>query len=46
MPLNISDKGNGCGEVGRAEASSTKDPRFESSHQRLYLLSTVPQRRK
>ena len=31
--------GGGCGSVGRAVVSNTRDPRFESSH-RYYLLST------
>ena len=32
---------NGCGSVGRAVASNTRGPRFESSHQQiLFLLST------
>ena len=27
--------GSGCGSVGRAVASDTRDPRFESSHQQI-----------
>ena len=39
--------GSGCGAVGRAVASDTRGPRFESSHrQNLYVLSTVLKRRK
>ena len=41
-------KGSGCGSVGRAVASDTRDPRFESSHWQKFiyilnicLLSTV-----
>ena len=30
-----------CLAVGRAVASDTRDPRFESSHRKFYLLSTV-----
>ena len=34
--------GCGCGAVGIAVASDTRDPQFESSHPRYYsLLSTV-----
>ena len=37
--------GSGCGAVGRAVASNTKGPGFESSHRQLllniYLLLTV-----
>ena len=40
--------GSGCGSVGRAVASDTRGPRFESSHQQKFisilnisLLSTV-----
>ena len=39
--------GSGCGAVGRAVASETRGPRFESSHrQNLYVLSTVLKRQK
>ena len=32
--------GSGCGSVGRAVASNTRGPRFESSHrQKIYLYS-------
>ena len=41
-------EGNGCGSVGRAVASDTRGPRFESSHRQKFiytlnicLLSTV-----
>ena len=41
-------RGSGCGSVGRAVASDTRGPRFESSHQQKFinilnicLLSTV-----
>ena len=38
-------KGSGCGAVGRAVASNTRGPGFESSHRQLllniYLLLTV-----
>ena len=37
--------GSGCGSVGRAVASDTRGPRFESSHRQnllnICLLSTV-----
>ena len=39
--VNYADKGSGCGAVGRAVASDTRDPQFESSHWQLYRLSTV-----
>ena len=29
--------GSGCGSVGRAVASDTRDPRFESSHRQIYI---------
>ena len=40
--LVTSDQGSGCGSVGRAVASDTKGPRFESSHRQkfLYFYST------
>ena len=42
--------GSGCGSVGRAVASNTRGPWFESSHWKnllnIYLLSTVLKRRK
>ena len=42
--------GSGCGSVGRAVASDTRGPRFESSHRQnllnICLLSTVLKRRK
>ena len=39
--------GSGCGSVGRAVASDTRGPRFESSHrQNLFVTSTVLKRRK
>ena len=38
-------RGSGCGSVGRAVASNTRGPRFESRHgqilKSIYLLSTV-----
>ena len=41
------DLGSGCGAVGRAVASDTRGPQFESSHwQNLYALSTVLKRQK
>ena len=43
-----SNLGSGCGSVGRAVASDTRGPRFESSHRQkiiyilnICLLSTV-----
>ena len=34
--------GSGCGgALGRAIASYTRDPQFESSHRQIHLLSTV-----
>ena len=44
--------GSGCGSVGRAVASNTRGPRFESSHRQkinielLYTVSFVLKRRK
>ena len=39
--------GTGCGAVGRAVASNTRDPQFKFSHlQNLYVLSSVLKRRK
>ena len=35
--LKVAQKGSGCGSVGRAVASDTRDPRFESSHQRNFI---------
>ena len=35
---NKSKMGSGCGNVGRAVTSITKDPGFESSHrQKIYI---------
>ena len=33
--------GSGCGTVGRAVASDSRDPRFESTHLQFLLLSNV-----
>ena len=30
--------GSGCGSVGRAIASNTRGPQFESRHQKIYLF--------
>ena len=30
-------KGSGCGTVGRAVATDTRDPRFESQHQQKFI---------
>ena len=30
-------KGSGCGSVGRAVASDTRDPRFESIHRQKFI---------
>ena len=39
--------GSGCGSVGKAVASDTRDPRFESSHwQNLYVLPNCIEKRK
>ena len=45
--------GSGCGSVGRAVASNTRGPRFESSHQQkfihiehLFTVNRVLKRRK
>ena len=45
--------GSGCGSVGRAVASNTRDPRFKSSHgqkfiyiEHLFTLNCVLKRRK
>ena len=35
---------SGCGAVGRARASDTRDQGFKSSHRPYYLLSTVLKR--
>ena len=42
------EQGSGCGSVGRAVASNTRGPRFESSHRQIFIyilkiciLSTV-----
>ena len=41
MELNFSSKlGSGCGAVGRAVASDTREMQLEFSHQQFYLLST------
>ena len=48
------EEGSGCGSVGRAVASDTRGPRFESSHrqkfinieQLLYAVNCVLKRRK
>ena len=29
--------GSGCGSIGRAVASNTRDPRFEFSHQQTFI---------
>ena len=29
--------GSGCGSVGRAVASDTRDPRFKSSHRQTFI---------
>ena len=35
------NKGSGCGSVGRAVASDTRGPQFESSHRlRIFLKKT------
>ena len=43
--IRVGTGGSGCGAVGRAVASDTRGPGFESSHQQLllniYLLLTV-----
>ena len=45
MVVKISQKGSGCGSVGRVVASDTRGPQFESSHRQnllnICLLSTV-----
>ena len=45
LTTTIMTSGSGCGAVGRAVASDTRGPRFESSHWQLllniYLLLTV-----
>ena len=38
--LKFKSPGSGYGAVGRAVASNTRDPRFESSHRQYYILST------
>ena len=39
--FNVGKKrhGSGCGSVGRAAASDTRGPRFESSHQQNLFIS-------
>ena len=37
MSLKNFTPGSGCGSVGRAVASNTRGPRFESSHQQIYI---------
>ena len=37
-PVNINTEGSGCGAVGRAVASKTRDQRFESSYRLFYSL--------
>ena len=45
--IKITNLGSGCGAVGRAVASDTRDPWFESSHgQNLYVVSTALKRQK
>ena len=34
--INLTE-GSGCGSVGRAVASDTRGPRFESSHQQKFI---------
>ena len=45
IPFKMKPEGSGCGSVGRAVASDTRGPRFESSHRQNLLnicsLSTV-----
>ena len=51
---NVKRLGSGCGSVGRAVASDTRCPQFESSHQQkfinieqlLYTVNCVLKRRK
>ena len=31
--------GSGCGSVGRADASITRGPRFESGHQQSFMMN-------
>ena len=35
----ISRWGSGCGSVGRAVASNTRGPRFESSHRQKFIYT-------
>ena len=52
--LTVEKRGSGCGSVGRAVASDTRGPRFESSHrqkfinieQLLYTVNCVMKRQK
>ena len=32
-------QGRGCGKVGRAVPSDSRDPRFKSQHRQLYILN-------
>ena len=52
-PSNYRLSGSGCGSVGRAVASDTRGPRFESNHRQkfiniehLYTVNYVLKRRK
>ena len=37
--LNIDPSGSGCGSVGRVVASDIRGPRFESSHQQVFIMN-------
>ena len=41
LNANCTRRGNGCGAVGRASASDTRGPWFESSHQQIYFQYSV-----
>ena len=50
---NVETMGSGCGSVGRAVASDSRGPRFESSHRQkfiyielLFTVNCVLKRRK
>ena len=39
LTVNKQVMGSGCGSVGRAVASNSRGPRFESSHREKFILN-------
>ena len=39
-PKKNNELGSGCGSVGRAVASNTRSPWFESSHQQIFIQNS------